>query len=180
MYDKTLAGIQQTRISILIDRRFGNERFDRRKTDIHSDDPDGFIFYVYRDNIRNHRHSNVLILIRIHPSRLLIFHRDIIPSHMLEIIFIKTAEIRRFYTLKFFLCRIPRKKQTGCRLCELRIIAHICGKRSARILRKASEHILNVSCILLHIRPIGFKGCKISKPADTNFRQRIHGLLDIR
>ena len=154
---KTTLGIHKTRIPILINRRFFNLLLNCIQTDIHTNNSYRHIININRYYIRNHCNIDILIKIRIHPCWFFIFYRNIIPSHMFQIIFVICTKIRRLYTFKAIICRISCQKNPGCRQRKIRIISCIRCQCSVCILCKMQHRIFNLFCIIFYIFRTGLK-----------------------
>ena len=171
--------IHQTGITIFVNGGFRDHVLDGLQADIHPDDPHRFIFHINRYYIRNHTYIDILIQIGIHPGRLFILHRYVIPPHMLQIIFFKCTKIRRFDTFKPIFRRISGEEQSGSRLCKIRIVSDIRRKCSIRLFGKMAQRIFQSLGVRLHILRIRLKFFKICQITHRNICQSIYRLLDL-
>ena len=171
--------IHQTGITVFVNGSFRDHVLDGLQADVHSYDPHGFIFHINRYYIRNHTYIDILIQIGIHPGRLFILYRYVIPSHMFQIVLFKCTKIRRFDTFKPVFRRISGEKESGGGLGKIRIVPNIRCQRPIGPLGKMAQRIFQSIGVRLHILRIRFKFFKIFQASHRNISQSIYRLLDL-
>ena len=151
MVDDCAIIVQQIRISFVKNFDLVNPLNDQFKINVHSGNPKQPALLVNRNHIGNHINTVIPVIIWLHPCRLAIFDRNIIPSDMLDIILIVLCQIccREPDHLIRILLPAPEKSiGTGE---HLRIIAEIERNGSLRIEGKYFRHLFDIRSVCLHI-----------------------------
>ena len=151
---------------------------DIGKVNVHAHHADQCTLAINRHHIGRDIRAHFLIHVRLYPNCVTCPHRNVIPAHMLEIIGIKSREIRHGKFKKFPLRSLLHPEHTIQRRSQFGIESNVHGNRTCRLVCQHQRQILQLLHIAHAVLLICCETLQTLQAVLRIFCQRFHGLLD--